>query len=281
MTRRLVKLTNITAVSADTTVTCTLPTNRIYHRNYFVLRTGAGAALANRATMGNVITEVRIKINGKVQRVFSIEQLFKIYGRNGVTFKDGILPVFYSEPWRREMEGEDALAWGTLDVDSFQIEFDIAATASSPRLEGFALVKEGVNVPLGAITKWKRRTVPIANVGDYDLTFANPKEGMFRLHAFEGTAGDIEAVDASIDGVNVYAASTVVNDAMFDDQDLVAQDGVFTIAFDQTQRLADVQMFRRALANGSVATTSEFRIVYTMGAANPFVLITEEFGVAD
>ena len=113
------------AVGAGQTATLNLPPDGIYHK--LMLHYAEGGTAADAATVTAAIDEARLIVNGKVQRRFTGEDLLAINAYHGKAYTDGYLPIFFSEPWRRTVQGEDALAWGMGDVETFQLEVDIAA----------------------------------------------------------------------------------------------------------------------------------------------------------
>jgi hypothetical protein len=277
MTLRHVPLGNISAVNAAARTVIELPTNRTYHALFLEVR--SGGTLCDLATMIATVDKVRLKINGKQQREYTVSQLVTANALNGRTFEAGFLPIFFAEPWRREIAGEDALAWGTADVSSFQVEVDIAAGATSPSLSGFTSITYS-NVPLGLIKKVKSQVIPVNASGVHTHTIVRPVDAQFRALCFEDTAGDIGGVKLKLDGVELYELTAARNNMIAKQHGLVPQAALFPIIYDIRQRYGDAQMFRRA-ADGAVSVAQELRIDFDMTAGRGFVFQTEEIGPAD
>jgi hypothetical protein len=272
-TRRKDVLPSFNAVGAGQTATVDLPTDRRYHQIYLQYKGNA-----NQATIEADITEIRIKCGGKVQRRFTAAQLNAINALNGYAFTAGMIPIFFSEPWRRNVVSEDSLAWGMQDVSTFQIEVDIAGTATAPTLQGVA-VTDAEQQPLKNIVKWRQVTVPISSTGVFTLSTL-PKlkgEGYLRLHCFENTAGDISSVEIEVDGFTVQDLTDAQNSAILANRDFSPQSNVFHIIFDETQRVEDGLAMNKA--DGSLV--NEFRIDFEMAAANAFTLLQEVIGDRD
>ena len=137
--RNEIPLPNFTGVAAGQTATMTLASggNLTYHKivlAFYCTNSGNG----NQANLESYVTQVRMKINGTVQRTFSAKEIDSInafYNRslqtNGTS---AYLEIFLSEPWRSSAAEEDVLAWGTADVQNFTIEVDIAAGVTGPTL---------------------------------------------------------------------------------------------------------------------------------------------------
>lgn len=102
-TRIVERARNFNAVAAGQTATLNLPATRIYHgvRLVYTTVTAGGATQAN---MEAELTEIRIKVNGKVQRRLSAAHIFALNAYRGKAFETGLLPIFFSEPWRRTVQ---------------------------------------------------------------------------------------------------------------------------------------------------------------------------------
>lgn len=282
MARRFINAGAFNAVSAGQTATLDLSVgNLAYHM--FQLEYGTGAAGgATQAQMESDITEIRIRVNGKVQRRMSAKQLLAINKWNGLAVdagagagQNGFLPIWLSEPWRRSAQGEDALAWGTSDIQSLQLEVDLAAAANAPKFPDPSAEIERVARGLGGIIKYRKFRVPVSGIGQ--VQFFPPRSDAYaRIHAFETAAGDIADVKVTIAGEDVFDATDDKIEAIYKSYGLVPQAGVFHIAFDRTQRVFD---FESLVRNG--ATVGDFRLDFNMAVANSFDLITEVFGPRD
>lgn len=272
--RDFIATNSFNAVAPGATATLDLPTGAlIYHGLQILYGTGTVGG-ANQANMEAEITAVRIKLNGKVQRRFSAAELFAINAFHGIGFEAGILPIFFSEPWRRTGEGEDALAWGMADIDTFQIEIDIAGGATAPTLEARAEVMRG-NRNLGPITKWRRYTVPVSGIGIVNYTTLPKNDAYYKLHCF---SGNVAAIDVRVDQLERFEATAARNEARL--RQVYAkspQAGVFHAVFDPTDRVSDALQMRKA--DGS--PVSEFRIDFDMSVAASFDMIAETLGPRD
>ena len=214
-----------------------------------------------------------------MQRTFSPEELYKIYALNGYAFQAGIIPIFFSEPWRRNVSGEDTLAWGTDGVDSFQIEVDLDAGAVAPTLSGFAVVDD-VKAKLLNIIKWRRQTIPNSAIGPLDINTLSKKKGNIyqRMHCFETAAGDIGGVDIEVDSTKIYNQTDQDNDSVLAMQGMSPQADTFHIIFDETQRIEDGLPLSNLNTGDKV---QDFNVRWDMTAANGFTLLTELRGAPE
>jgi hypothetical protein len=272
MPRQKIELPSFNSVAAGQTATVTIPTGSRYHAIFLKYKGNA-----NQATIEADLTQIRVKINGKVQRVATLEELNKINALNGYAFQAGLVPVFFSEPWRRNVVGEDTLAWGTDGVRTFQIEVDIDSGATAPTLEAFAIVDE-VKAALTNIVKWRRQSIQNNQTGKLTVnTLPRIKGDIYqRMHCFEQAGGDISGIEVNLDRKETYTQTDQENSAVLAMQGMTPQTDVFHVIFDETQRLED----GLPLSNGD-DEVQDFSVEWDMAAANSFTLLTEVRGKPD
>ena len=277
MPRNFITTNSFQAVAAGQTATLELPVGSlVYHELLLIYGTSTGGG-PTEANMEAEVTEVRIKLDGKVQRVFSAAQLFDLNRVNGITVAAGFLPIFFGEPWRRSADGEDALAWGTQDISTFTVEVDIAAGATAPTLDA-RIVVDRVRRPLGPIVKWRRFTVPVSAVGIVNVTTLPKQDAYYRLHAFSTLIDDVEV---NIDQLEVFKMDDAHMRELYTEMGLAVPAALTSIIFDPTQRVGDALAMVTRLPNGQSQAVSEFRVDYNMNTATSFPLITEVLGPRD
>lgn len=270
--RDFIRTNSFNAVAAGQTATLDLPVGGLtYHqlRLYYATATAGGATEAN---MEAEITAIRLKVDGKVQRRIKPAELFDLNRFNGFGVNAGELPIFFGEPNRRTVQGEDALAWGTADISNFQVEVDIAGGAGVTSLSARAEV-ERIARPMGPIVKWRRHTIPITATGINNVTTLPKSDAYYRLHAW---SGNIDAVEVRVDQETRFEADPTQMGNLLADYGLTAQAGVFHVVFDRTLRVGDALAMR-----GAQRAVSEFRVDFDMGAAASFDLLAEVIGPRD
>jgi len=277
MPRNFITTNSFQAVAAGQTATIELPIGELVFHELLLLYGTTAAGGANRVNTEAHITEVRVKLNGKVQRVFSAAQLFNLNEVNGITFAAGFLPIFFGEPWRRSADGEDVLAWGTDDISTFTVEVDIDAAALNPTLDA-RIVVDRVRRPLGPIVKWRRFTVPVSAIGIVNVTTLPKQDAYYRLHAFSTVIDDVEV---TIDQLEVFKMTDGQMRELYTEMGLAVPAALTSIIFDPTQRVGDALGMATRLPNGQTRAVSEFRVDYNMSAATSFALITEVLGPRD
>lgn len=279
MPRHMEKMPDFNGVAAGQTATVQLPNSGIYHqvRLQYQTTTAGGATQAN---MEAEIDEMRVKINGKVQRTLSGAQLFAINAYHGIPVLAGsasirgVLPLYFSEPWRRSAAGEDAGAWGMADVDTFQIEVDINSGATSPQL-GLTAVRDRGSRVMGLITKYRRHTINVGATGWIDVPTFPKHDAYWAVHC---VSTDIDEVDVIVEG-DAYYKNILIPDLhdYTEHQGFAAQTGYTHIEFAATTRAHDSLPLR----SQDGLAFSDFRVDFNMGAATPFTAITETLGLRD
>lgn len=157
----VIPLLKVSAVAASSTVTIDCPAGPRYHK--IVLQHGFtdGDNTDTIATAAANITNIRVKLNGRVQREYSAAKAGTIAGGqvlrdvalfNGTQFDcvsgeiprtaPGVsFPIYFAEPWRKDRIIQDGGAWPTAGFQSFQIEVDLGAEAG-PTLVAWAVVDD-------------------------------------------------------------------------------------------------------------------------------------------
>lgn len=270
--RKKIKLMSVNGVAAGQTATVDLPTGRRYFRVHLYYKTNA-----NQATIEADITEIRIVVNGVVQRRFSSADLFVVNALNGITFVNGLIPIHFAEPWRRTITGEEGLAWGTANVSTFQIQVDIAAGAVAPTLIGVAEV-DNVAVPLAGIIKWYKETFNSAGAQTLTITTLPKLDAYLRIHARSAL---VTAAKVVTDSIEIYDVTRDQANAMMSAQKLTAQANNYHLIFDDDQQVTSARPMVKAIDGGGFKTLDEFRVDLTCSAAGAIPLLIERFGNPD
>lgn len=214
-TKRIVNLPNVSGwigtaggSFAAHTITIDVPCGPRYHEIWIGANAGAAKKLIT-----DLIGEIRVKLNGKTQRVHTATELNNLNVLNGPQYASvgGLtnatyseLCIFFAEPWRENEDAQDGLAWATGDVSTFQVEIDItayggaAAGLTKPIARAVidnSLVDAGngrmVDAPLGAIVKVQNVQIPVASgINDFAQL---PKRDFYQsLHIIDTNLVDFE-----------------------------------------------------------------------------------------
>ncbi len=278
MARRLVSLPSFSAVAAGQTAAIDLPVTDVYHGLRIKYNTTVAGG-PTRATAEAHIPQIRVKVNGKVQRRFSLKQLNALNAYHGIPFtagdatKPAIFPIYFSEPWRRSAQGEDSLGWGMADVETFQVEIDLDAAAAGASLSMVGIKEKG-NRPMGPIVKVRNFRVPVSAVGVVNLTTLPKQDAYYALHA---NSSDIADATVLVDQEEIFRMTGDDANAYYAEQGFTPQSGWFHIDFAATARVADALPMRDTAGN----RVRDFRVDYNMTAANSFDLLAEVLGLRD
>lgn len=75
-------------------------------------------------------------VNGIVMRDISAEETNNIARANGLPPEQGELAVYFTEPWRKIVDHDQATAWDLAGQNTYQIRFGIRSGIGSPDLQG-------------------------------------------------------------------------------------------------------------------------------------------------
>lgn len=292
--RSFVPLPGFNGVAAGQTASASLPVGGVtFHKiqlSYFTTVAGNG----NQANTEAHLTEIRLKLNGKIQRRFSAKDLDAInavfnrgFQTNGTS---AVLEFYFSKPWLRTTAGEDALAWGMADVASFQIEADISAAATGPTLSAKAEV-EYIARPTGLIEKWRKFNQPIG-AGGHNINNTLPKlngEAYAEIHCEPVLATDITDVTVTVDNVIRFQALNGENNVLLHGEGWTPQTtggggggGLFSILFNRTGRVSDALVMNYPVKPGNAAAVvQDLKVDFNMNAATSFNFITVVLGARD
>lgn len=190
------------AVASGKTATINVPVGRRYHTITLVY--GYDGANASKETAGTAVNQIlgdiRVKLNGKTQRIFTAKQLnamnssngdasgayaIRTSGTMGSSGYREYLTIYFAEPWRKDISEQQATAWNVHpdDVASFQIEVDFQ-TITSPFLDWF-YTADALTGRLGMIEKVIRQTFATAGTSIDVGTIQRPKGNFLQaIHLF-------------------------------------------------------------------------------------------------
>jgi hypothetical protein len=150
---------------AASTATIELPIGQRYHSLHLVIKDVTAVAVD---TVMALISQIRVKVNGRVQRTVSGDELEDLNALNGAGYgaRDNgdlvVAAIYFAEPWRKDARDQDALAWPTRwqggAFESFQVEIDFTAANNAVNVQAFAIVDNFVPASSPQICKWLRQT---------------------------------------------------------------------------------------------------------------------------
>lgn len=99
------------------------------------------AAITNAGIVGDIppelfFTSSKHLVNGVVMRDISAADTIRIARINGYVPANSEFPVFFTEPWRKIVDHDQATAWDLIGQSTYQILYGISPSITSPDLQG-------------------------------------------------------------------------------------------------------------------------------------------------
>lgn len=286
--KRWVPVSQINGVAASSTATINLVTGPRRYHTIILAPTITNAGGATEANMATYFTEIRVNLEGTTQRRMSAQQLFDLNRQKGKTptvatgtTVPGHMTLMFSEPQRKGIVEREATCWGMSGVNSFQIEIDIAAGVTGLVLKAWALIDDVDEPPMG-IVKWKREIIQVSATGDLTYKLDTNKGDSYQSLTFiEGTAGDIDGIELTWDGVQLYKddENTVAEYLNLSDYTKVSKYRHIPLGLNVLAN--NVPTVKRNAQGQVIGKVGEFTAKLTMGAAANVTLIREVVGSPD
>lgn len=283
-TKRQIQLASWNGIKQNQTGTIDLPIGPRYHS--VTLRVKAAGK-----TLTQILSEIRVKINGKIQRVHTATELDALNTFLGTPYASQnsggagnyyYLTLYFAEPWRIVQQIREGLAWSTGGVATFQIETDFNATAESGgALDCTAWAEvdnsfdaKGNAAPLGLISKWYRTQVPINGTSQQFTGF--PKRDAIQQVSFFDA--NITQVQIKVDNLVIRDIPKGVNDATLVARGMTPIAGRFDIVFDHDDVLGSALPLE---LNGNKVQDLQFNLTLSDGTARNIPTIYQYLGYAD
>lgn len=289
MFKRFLPAPSPTSVGSNQTAVFDMPVDRRYHR--IAIRASETAT----TSFTTLVTEIRVKINGVVQRVYRTAD--SVYSRPeiyfGRTSSDGSLvdlysgvintiqvgnqanmfSIWFAEPWLTSPAGQDIRAWGMADVASFQIEVDLATIGAGFVLEAFQEVDNKIE-PIGVIRKRYRTNVGVTNTGNIYVNTLPKRDPYACITAL---SSDISEMELTVDQAIQFKGSPDAINERLSTIGLLADSGAPRFQFDADRRVSAVLPMLKA----DQSKVNELSLRFNMAAANSFPLVYETVGLPD
>lgn len=286
--KRITPLPSFSGVAAGVTATGDIPVGPRYHVIWLQVSDSAGSLVTE------IVSQIRLKVNGKVQRTMSpaeLEALNGLMGADYAAYTTGsedtdlvtYIPIFLAEPWRKMLAAQDGLAWGTGNLSTFQIEIDINAGITSPQIAGFvevdnSVVKstEGVETQagLGVICKWTRTMIPVNGTTQDITTF--PRRDYYQQISFFDAY--ISRVEVKVENFTVRDVTKAQNDAVLLSRDMAPLAGRFDLVFDHDDVLNSALPM---IVGGRAVNDFQVKLHLSSGTARNITTIVQTLGKAD
>ena len=200
-------------------------------------------------------TSQKRQVNGVVIRDMSVPNVMKIALANSYVMANGEYPVFFTEPWRKIVDHDQATAWDLFGQSTYQILYGIASNISSPQLTGtyeFDYLRNARRGPKGEQVLFLR---PIKQhtftynvpAGVYNITSLPIDFPIQRMWLNETGKGSITQVELYQDGNKILEGTFTQVDEMLKQYAFNPQVFDYNAVFDPDQRLGKALKVSNAL----------------------------------
>ncbi len=236
-------LYGIQGVASASNATLNIPCNARIHQ--LTLFTSANSGAITDATL--IIDRIKLIVNGVLIRNVTPAQAIAVSKLNGVTPPAGVVPLWFSEPSRRTIIGEETFALDLKSQSSCTLEVTFK-TVTAPVLNVMSVHDDGSTYVTNAdgsktlirtVMKQLPQTYVAGASGVQDITNMSIAKPIHRIHLIP-SAGNITRVEVLADNVRVHDMSKSENDAIlaFSGIDGTAFGaGAYSICFDSDQQI--------------------------------------------
>lgn len=235
------------------------------------------------AQMKARIDTIVMKVGGKAVREWTPTTLDLSNATNGAQYAaaNGYLRDYFSEPWRRTLEGEERGGMGTQGVGDITYEVKFNGAAVAPSIEAYATY-ETTDRPF--------RAYPFRHVRTYNMPVINGKSqwpgggilrevGLFydRIHFLTNliTSVRIEA-DKAVKWEDIPRA--LLSEVMTK-RGLALQANTYSVIFSHTSQQLTDQLASFKEENGVIDIVKDLRIEWTGTGAGNTDIVTEQYQI--
>lgn len=211
--KRTVLLPSAQAVAPGQTATINMPIGWTYEGLDIQVNAnlGAGVVAVPVANWGDVFSEVRVIVDGKVTYRASGDFIAALAQFYGETLVAGSLPIFFARPWMRTEAGWVAGAYGTDGMRTFDLEMDIKSSVTA--VDSLKVYSEqstpsrwGAHYELGKFNHSQGST------GEADIADIPPR-GAYRVLGMHIATDNISDLSLEIDGLKVMDSDAISRSA--------------------------------------------------------------------
>ena len=279
MVKSNVQLRNVANVAASKTALIDLPIGPRYR--YVVISHGYASGTNTIAAGATNISAIRVKVNGKVQRTYSGTQLRDLNLLNGTAYDCIGLPntapgvtfgIFLWEPWRKDTNDADILAWPSNRWSTLQIEVDLS-TASTPTLTASAVIDGATAEQVGKVLGVDADAIPIVKVfqtgvaaagTSFDANIIDRRDKFQQVSLYPDSGGSnvTTQTDLRVNGA-------VVHELVFqDNKALLTNAGMTPAASGRTASITDIVIDHDDILGSAIDLTGAREAVLTIRAAS-------------
>jgi hypothetical protein len=262
---RLQTLINgVEGVTAGGVASVNIPIGRRYHGlKIFATGTDGTDPYTDPA---DIVARCRLIVNGVVMRDLTPAQIRAIATLNGQTVGNNEIPIFFSEPWRASITGEEATSWDMTGQTKFTLEIEIKSGVTTPACKVLAAYDFGRNVsdgkPFLSIVKQLSYNYN-APSGEFEIVSLPTRYPISRV-LLTASTGTISKVEVYRDSQKVLEATAAENTRILADYGLDASKWTYPVVFDPEQQVSSALLIAR-----------EMNLRVTSSAANTLTAVLE------
>ena len=239
--RNINYINGVSGVGAGNVALADIPVGVRYHAlKMFLAATVGGNPSTDPTAILATGQSVQLICDGITVRSLSPEQIIKIAALNGITAAAGELPMYFSEPWRASVTGEESTSWPMYYNRKLTLQVTFAAGAVNPSMAVMASYDYAKNIADGkefmAIVKQLQYQDSIP-AGNFDFLLVPKQFPIQRVH-FAVSAGTVVNIEVYRNSEKVREGTTAQNSAFLKDYDIDASQFSYPVVFDFEQQIS-------------------------------------------
>lgn len=221
-----------------------------------------------------VLSQIKMLVNGinmrdlvvsLLMRLISVNKFEGAMGAAGYTLATGELPIFFTEPWRNELQHNETTSWDLTGQSTFQLDFIVQPNITSPSLVGSYEFDFRRNARPSADGK---SMVPFLNPiaqhsysfpipgGQYPITFLPVKYPILRMWVLlNSAAGAMQQILLEAVGNKIFEQTQAENQQMLGEYGFNPNTFSAGFVFDPDQRIFKALGFSSDAVPGDLITT--------------------------
>lgn len=234
-------INGVSGVGTGNTATADIPVGVRYHAlKLFLAATISAAPSTDPTAILATGNSVQLICDGVTIRSLSPTQIIKIAALNGITAAAGELPMYFSEPWRASVIGEESTSWPMYYNRKLTLQFTFASGASAISAAVMASYDYARNVSDGkefmAIVKQLNVQDSVAS-GQSDFLLVPKVFPIQRVH-FQASTGNVTSVEVYRNSDKLREGTSAQNSAFLKDYKLDASQFSYPVVFDFEQQIS-------------------------------------------
>lgn len=229
------KLPSVQGVGAGQTATLNIPLGQEYEELIIEIKNNGTPAGVDK--LKEILTEIRLIVNGTVIKRISGGKLLHINNRYDIKRSQGILRIPFMRHYMHTKFERELTALGTANLQTVTLEFDIASTAVNPAIEVWAKTR-GIANPIGAHIKWIPYTVSSVSAGKFEKADFVKVKGEATL-GFYIFSDKITSAKIIADGIEIYNYTKALSDLTNKSAGRVVSDDVFDVDLLEKNQIED------------------------------------------